>query len=81
MAKYKAQPGYTVGDGIRFDYAGEYETFAAAEIDVLNALVPKWITCTDAKVTKEAPVTPESPTEEEHAPAPKPRAPRKSSAK
>ncbi|MCU6709351.1 hypothetical protein M6D81_11595 [Paenibacillus sp. J5C_2022] len=47
MAKYKASPGYVVAVGnktVRFDYHGECKTDDAAEIKILDGLVPKWVT-------------------------------------
>lgn len=46
MVKYKAEPRYTVrSDDIRiaFNHVGEYETNNAAEIEVLDGLVPRYV--------------------------------------
>lgn len=50
MAKYKAEPFYSVNLGdqkVVFDYFGNYETDNEAQIEALNALCPKWIKCVD----------------------------------
>lgn len=60
MARYKSEPKYMVrNDDIRitFDYAGEYETDNAAEIKILDGLVPRYM----RKVDDESPrVDPET---------------------
>ena len=48
MAKYTADPGYTVRVSktkkIEFDRAGKYETTVKGEIAVLDRLAPRYIT-------------------------------------
>ena len=47
MAKYTADPGYTVKISktkkIEFDRAGKYETTVKGEITVLDKLVPRYV--------------------------------------
>lgn len=75
MAKYKGRPHYSVrisdNKKIRFDHNGFYETSDAGEVEVLNALCPRYFSCVDEGKKEPKP-------EEK----PKPKAPaRKSSAK
>ncbi|MCM3140402.1 hypothetical protein CTV96_09750 [Bacillus altitudinis] len=58
MAVYKATPFYMIGSSqkIVFDHNGTYETDDLDEINLLDGLCPKWVTCikTEDK-TKPAP--------------------------
>jgi hypothetical protein len=60
MADYKASPFYAVQDGetrISFDHAGAYSTDDAAEIKLLDGLVPAWIQRIDEQPEVKAPTT------------------------
>jgi len=61
MATYKAHPFYLVESGdvrINFDHCGDYETVDAAEIALIDALCPTWITRIDSPEEKPAPKAP-----------------------
>lgn len=86
MAKYKAQPEYTVTIGenfsVEFDKFGFYETSEKDEIKALDALVPRYIKKVDdgkAKESKESeqPKEPESTEPEPEQPKPEPETPSK----
>lgn len=56
MAKYKAEPFYSVNldkQKVVFDYFGNYETDNEAEIEALDELSPKWIKRVDASVASQ----------------------------
>lgn len=47
MAIYEATPFYMIGSSqkIVFDHNGTYETDDLDEIELLDGLCPKWVTC------------------------------------
>lgn len=56
MAKYKAYPFYDINAGevrVQFDFYGDYETEDDAEIAVIDALCPTWVTRVDGVVQSE----------------------------
>lgn len=79
MAKYKAEPFYSVHSSvgkINFDHVGEYETSDEGEIAVLSALCPRYLICVDegkAEVKEPKPKAEEAPAK----PATKPKSPAK----
>lgn len=74
MAKYKAEPFYSVhhkAGKINFDHNGVYETTDEGEIAVLSGLCPRYFICVDdGKAKSNEPKA-------EETPKPKPKAPAK----